>query len=140
MDLETLYNEIQSDEGCVLHAYKDHLGYLTLGVGRLVDERRGGGITEEEAVYLLKNDVKKITKQLDKYLPWWVDLSSARQRALVNMAFQLGINGLRGFRKMLIALEAGDYPEAVKEALDSKWANSDTPNRARRVTKMLLEG
>ena len=53
-------NQIKKDEGIVLHVYDDSLGYSTIGYGRLVDRRKGGGISEDEALYLLKNDVNAI--------------------------------------------------------------------------------
>ena len=43
--IENLTDQLRRDEGCVLHAYPDHLGFLTLGIGRLIDRRKGGGIT-----------------------------------------------------------------------------------------------
>jgi len=49
MDTRVIREQIKRHEGKVLHAYPDHLGYWTIGYGRLIDERRGGGITEAEA-------------------------------------------------------------------------------------------
>ena len=134
-----LTQELKRDEGFISHVYQDHLGYHTIGIGRLVDKRRGGGITEEEATYLLENDIDKVVNQLDYKLPWWRGLSDARQRALANMCFQMGINGLLKFKRMLRALEHGDYELARKEALDSVWAQQ-TPNRAARVVNLISEG
>ena len=63
MNLETVTAIIKKHEGCVLHCYEDHLGYMTIGVGRLIDKKKGGGITEDEAEYLLKNDIKRVVIQ-----------------------------------------------------------------------------
>lgn len=140
MDKEKLIKDLISDEGIRLNAYKDHLGYLTIGIGRLIDSRKAGGITEAEALYLLSNDVDRVLSDLQRNLPWFVSLSSARKIALANMAFQLGVAGLLRFKKMLAALEVGDYQEAYSQGLDSKWAKQDTPKRAHRITKMILDG
>ena len=35
-----LSKQLERDEGRVRHAYQDHLGYWTIGVGRLIDARR----------------------------------------------------------------------------------------------------
>lgn len=140
MDMSALKAEIERDEGFVSEAYTDSLGYLTIGIGRLVDKRRGGGISKDEAYILLENDIKRIVIAFDIHFPWWVNLSDARQRALINMAFQLGVSGLQKFKKMLAALEEGKYQEACREGLDSKWAKSDSPERANRITKMILDG
>ena len=63
---ENLIRSLRGEEGEVLTEYKDHLGYSTIGVGRLIDKRKGGGITKEESAYLLNNDIDKIIEQLDK--------------------------------------------------------------------------
>ena len=52
------------------------------------------------------------------------------------MAYQLGVNGVGNFSKMLNALESGDRETAAIEALDSKWA-TQTPERAERVANMI---
>lgn len=136
MDTIALKDDLIRDEGVVLHAYEDSLGYLTIGIGRLIDKRRGGGISLEEARYLLGNDIARITAELDRHIPWWNGLPEPKQRALANMAFQLGISGLLGFRKMLAALKAGEWEKASREALDSSWS-LQTPERAERIAAVL---
>lgn len=134
-----LLDELVRDEGLVLHAYNDSLGYITIGVGRLIDQRMGGGITREEAYYLLKNDVAKVQKQLDQKLPWWRKLDDVRQRVLINMAFNLGINGLLGFKLTLRAVEEGQYELAAKYMLHSRWA-IQVGDRATRLAAMMRTG
>lgn len=131
--------QLRIDEGEVLHAYKDHLGYLTIGVGRLIDKRKGGGITEDESAYLLRNDIMTRMVALDKRLPWIKKLDDARQGVLLNMAFQLGVAGLLNFRNTLAKIEAGDYDGAAANMLKSKWA-SQTPNRAKRMAEQMRTG
>ena len=139
-----IYQQLNRDEGEVKKKgkhvfYRDHLGYATLGIGRLIDERRGGGLSDDEVNYLLKNDVDRVRSELSRKLSWWDRLDSVRQSSLINMAFQLGINGLLNFKNTLSLIEQGRYMEAAKEALNSAWANQ-TPNRARRVAKQLETG
>lgn len=139
MNMSKLQADLVRDEDEVLHAYADHRGYLTLGVGRLIDKRRGGGITHDEALYLLGNDITRVTDELSRRIRCWPELNGVRQRALANMAFQLGVNGLLRFRRMWRAIEAGLWAAAYDEALDSNWARQ-TPARARRVAQMILTG
>ena len=80
------------EEDFVPHGYLDHLGYLTIGIGRLIDKRKGGGISEEEAIYLLANDINKIAAKLDIALPWWKGLDEVRRVVLMSMAFQMGVD------------------------------------------------
>lgn len=136
---ENLIKQLRSEEGEVLHAYTDTEGWLTLGVGRLIDKRKGGGITMEESAYLLQNDVNKVNAQLDSRLPWWRKLDEARQAVLQGMAFQMGINGLLGFKNTLAMVERGDYEGAAKGVLNSKWA-TQTPARAKRMSEQMRTG
>lgn len=117
-----LIRDLRRDEAYVRHAYQDSEGYLTIGIGRLIDERKGGGITEAEAEYLLANDIAGAEADLDRNVPWWREMSPERQRALLNMCFNMGWPTLARFRKTLAALESGDYEAAAEEAMDSKWA------------------
>ncbi len=134
-----LIEQLRRDEGCVLHAYPDHLGFLTIGVGRLIDQRRGGGISAAEADYLLNNDVQRVDQALRSSLPWFAALDEVRQAALINMGFQLGVSGLLEFKRMLASVRDGRYFDAEQNALDSKWAKQ-TPLRARRVARQIATG
>lgn len=131
-----LIKQLREEEGEVLHAYDDHLGYSTIGVGRLIDKRKGGGITPEESAYLLDNDINKFSRQLDKTLPWWRSLSEPRRAVLVGMAFQMGIDGLLGFKNTLAMVKSGNYTEAAANMLASKWAQQ-TPGRAKRMSEQM---
>ena len=136
---ENVVRSLRGEEGEVLHEYKDHLGYSTIGIGRLIDKRKGGGITSEEAVYLLGNDVDKVIDQLNKRLPWWTKLDDARKGVLINMAFQMGIDGLLGFKNTLRMIEQGRYTDAANGMMQSLWARQ-TPARAKRMSEQMRTG
>lgn len=135
MILSKLRADLIRDEGEVLHAYEDHLGYMTIGYGRLIDKRRGGGISKQEALMMLDNDIIRVIDEL-KEKTGFGEHPEAVQHALVNMGFQLGVNGLLGFKKMWAHLANHDYAAAADEALDSRWAQQ-TPERAERVTDLI---
>lgn len=139
-DAQRLVDQLRRDEGERLAVYQDQLGYWTIGVGRLVDARRGGGITAEESAYLLANDISKRRQALAQRYSWFAALDPARQAALVNMAFQLGLEGLDRFPRMLAAVRDQRYAEAESHGLDSVWARQQTPGRARRVMRQLATG
>lgn len=123
----------------MLHAYEDHLGYLTIGVGRLIDKRKGGGISQDESNYLLQNDISTRAAALRTKLPWFDKLDGARKAVLLNMSFQMGIAGLMKFKNTLAKVEAGDYEGAADNMLKSKWARQ-TPNRANRMAEQMRAG
>jgi lysozyme len=137
--VDQLIVQLRRDEGEVLHAYKDSLGYWTIGVGRLIDPARGGGISKVESAILLMNDIESKTRELQTKLPWSGALSPARQGVLLNMAFQLGVNGLLGFRNTLLMVEQGEYEKAAAAMLQSNWAQQ-TPERAHRLSEQMRTG
>ena len=60
---------------------------------------------------------------------------------MIDMAFNMGEPRLRGFKKMIAALHAGDFDRAALEALDSKWAREDVaPERSGEIAAMLRTG
>ena len=137
--IANLTDQLRRDEGEVLHAYSDHLGFLTLGVGRLIDRRKGGGITQDESAYLLSNDIRSKTGEVIMALPWSAHIDPVRFGVLQNMAFQMGINGLLGFKNTLKFIEAGEYERAGVNMRASKW-HSQTPARCERLIKQLITG
>lgn len=134
-----IIEQLKRDEGCKLSVYNDHLGFATIGIGRMIDSRKGGGISQEEADYLLANDVKRVRSELGKALPWFEALDEVRQGALMNMAFQLGTAGLLKFKNSLSLIERGKYSQAHDELLNSTWAKQ-TPARAGRIADQIFTG
>ena len=109
-------------EGEVLHAYQDHLGYWTIGVGHLIDKRRGGGISQRVSRIMLTNDVEKATAQCRQAFDWIDLLDPVRQDVIIQLCFNMGLAGLKTFKDFLAACEKQDWTMAVNELLDSKWA------------------
>jgi len=134
--IEELIEDLHREEGWVPHAYQDHLGYWTIGPGILIDERKGGHIPRFIADQWMMHIITQKIAELDRRIPWFITQPDDVRRALANMAYQMGVDGVLKFKKMLLALESGDRKFAAIEALDSKWA-SQTPERASRVTKLL---
>ena len=134
-----LSEQLNRDEGRKRFAYQDHLGFWTIGAGILIDERKGGGLDDEEIDYLLARRIEKARAALAKRLPWFDKLDRVRQDGLVNMAYQLGVDGVLGFPKMLGALRDQRWHEAEHQALDSLWAKQ-TPERARRIARQFATG
>ena len=134
-----LKEQLKRDEGSVRYADEDTLGFLTIGVGRLIDDRRGGGLSPSEIDYLLTNDIAEKSAQVLEALPWAKDLTEPRLAVLINMAFQMGLRGLLGFPGMLGAVRTGDYKAAAEHMLDSKW-EQQTPTRAHRLADQMESG
>ena len=107
------------NEGLRLKPYHCQGGKLSIGYGRNLEAR---GISIKEAEYLFKNDFKMVTKQVANRIEFYKNLSYKRKMVLIDMAFNMGIEGLLGFKKMLAALKRRDFLEAGKELMRSKYA------------------
>lgn len=134
-----IYKQLIRDEGNVPYAYQDSLGYWTIGIGFLIDKRKGGRLPKEVSDFWLNYEVDKVRGELSKRLPLYNKLDNVRKDCLVNMAFNLGVNGLLNFKKTLKLVEQGDYSSAATEMLDSRWANQ-VGDRAKRLSEQMRSG
>ena len=136
--MSKLIEQLKRHEGVRTHAYKCSADYITVGVGRNIDEDGGLGLSDDEINYLLANDIKRCKQELVA-LSWFVDLDEVRQDALINLCFNLGLTRLLGFRNAMAAMAEGDYEKAADEFLDSRWA-TQVGQRAIEVTNMIRSG
>jgi lysozyme len=131
-----LREQLMLNEGYRPKPYRCSAGKLTIGHGRNLEDV---GIDSDEARYLLDKDITRCIADLSTF-PWFEGLDAGRTRALLDMRFQLGPSGFRGFKKMIAALERNDFATAAREAADSKWASSDSPRRAAKNIVLLRDG
>ena len=127
----SLIEEIKQEEGFSGTVYKCTEGFDTVGYGSRMP------ITKEEAELLLEHRLKAMKDQLTSYL-YDLDIKPEAWDILFNMAYQLGVNGVLKFKKMIEALRVKNYKEASKQGLDSLWAKQ-TPQRANRLMKRMSE-
>jgi len=121
---------IAKEEGFRSKPYQCSEGVWTIGHGITQ-------MTEEESLAVIQIKLEKIADKLRAKYSWYHQLSATRQAVVQSMAYQLGMNGLSKFKNMLSALENGDWKEAAKQSLDSKYARQ-TPNRANRQADLLI--
>ena len=134
-----IIQQLKNEEGVIPHAYQDSLGFWTIGVGRLIDQRKGGQLYPDEIDYLLANDVQRATAGIRDALPWFQVLDEPRQAVLIGMAFQMGLKGLLAFSTTLSYVRVGRYADAAVAMLESVWAKQ-TPERAKRLSKQMETG
>jgi len=135
-DMASLENQLITHEGLELKPYQCTADKLTIGVGRNIEDR---GITEDEARYLLKNDIKIVEDELLSKKPMVAELDAVRQRVLVDMGFNLGIPTLLKFQNMWLAIEQEDFIQASVEMMDSRWARQ-VGQRAHRLSEAMRIG
>lgn len=80
---------IKSFEGCRLEAYKCPAGVWTIGYGHTAGVKQGMKITLEEADKMLREDVEKFEKKVDKYNNTY-NFNENQFSALVSFAFNVG--------------------------------------------------
>jgi lysozyme len=133
-DDHALLHTTRIHEGFRSRLYHDSHGNLTIGYGCNISS----GISIDEAEALMREHYKSVINGL-LFQEWFNDLSANRQRAMAEMAYQLGWAKVKRFRKMLAALALKDYEQAADEMLDSLWAQQ-TPVRAKHCAKLMRAG
>lgn len=133
---EKLKKLIKLHEGYRQFAYQDTVGKLTVGIGRNLEDK---GVTETEALMMLDNDIAYFIDRLQIQLPFFNGLDEVRRAVLINMCFNLGINGLLCFVKTLKLIDERKYNLAADEMLNSKWA-TQVGDRAIELSDMMKTG
>ena len=165
--IEKVAAKIEAEEGRRHSVYLCTAGKQTVGVGfnlddfqipdivldfwrvdnedRMLKLRRSAEIdyrfiSDEVIDFWLKYIINKLVNKLVEH-EWFNKLDENRRVVLVDMSFQLGLNGMLRFVKMINALRAEHWHEAAAELLDSLYASEDqTPERAQRNAEILRSG
>lgn len=132
----SLIDRLIDHEGLKLKPYTCSAGKLTIGVGRNIEDR---GISEEEAMMMLQNDIIACRKECYSNFIWYGEMDELRQEVILEMCFNLGITRLKSFKKMLKACELKNYTLASQEMLTSLWARQ-VGNRAKTLAKIMEKG
>ena len=159
----SLEDQLILHEGLRLETYKCPAGFWTVGVGRnlegkpltggeqeyilgrsgltpeqVIDILKERGVTKDEALFLLANDIDDAIADLQNF-DWFEELDPVRKKVVIDMRYNLGPTRFRGFRKMIAALARGDYKAAAAEMVDSKWYH-EVGNRSKRLVRMMETG
>lgn len=127
-DLTDFEKTLMIHEGSRMFMYIDNVGYATIGVGRNIDSRCGKGLSHDEQVYLMRNDIEDARSKLSPY-DWFQQLDSVRQEVLMEMIFNMGLGHFKSFVKFIQAIKNKDYNEAAIEMCNSAWAKQIGPLR-----------
>lgn len=125
---------IKRHEGLRLLPYTDTTGHMTIGYGCNLE----AGITEAQAAALLQLKVIDIIDELGRYA-WFTGCNLARQAVLLDMAYNLGVQGLLQFHIMLECVSRGDFAGAASQMAHSEWARQ-VGVRAVENAKIMAEG
>jgi lysozyme len=143
MDRARLESQLVQAEGCKSMAYKDTEGYWTAGVGHLLDQRRDWtGVTfdTQQISEWLDADITQAEYDARQLLEWPFLDTDARQNAVIELVFNLGVLKWMHFAKCRRAITKKDWQTAHDQLLDSVWARQVGPGRSTRLANMLLKG
>jgi len=131
--------------------YVDSNGYPTIGYGHKCSDTKlnrnanatpyctkyTNGCNKAKMEKLLSDDIDSktsciLSKNYSNLTAAYNKASIYRKAIITSMAFQLGCSGLNNFTKTINYMKNGNWNAAATEMLDSKWARTDSPDRAKR--------
>ena len=136
-DLNNLKEMIAKHEGYEPRVYKCSNGFDTIGYGFAIKDLF---MDEEIAGLILDKKIRGLLARIegdDDWDSWFFDKPEPVQDVLVNMIFQIGFSGVKKFKKTIQYIKDDKLLLASEEMLDSKWARSDSPNRAKELSDIL---
>jgi len=143
MNIQQLRTELEYDEGCVYEIYKDHLGYLTFGIGHLITPKdvefemnEGTAVSIERVTEVFESDIQNVLSDCKSVFADLNDLPEEAQLIIANMMFNLGLTRFCKFKNMIKAINDKKWEKAASEMKDSLWYAQVT-NRAERLIKRM---
>ena len=116
-DVHTFIAErIKLFEGFSPVRYRCSSGIMLQVYGKYV-KHSPSRISRQTADRWLRQDIRTCVKQLDEQLPWWRELSTVRQAALIDLTYNMGIYKVLKFKKFLTHMRQGRYELASKELM-----------------------
>jgi len=137
--MDELTAKIINHEGKSKSVYQDSLGYWTIGIGRLCDKRFNAGLSDDEMLYLLNNDISASKSELDPF-KWFSNLDDVRKGVMIELNFNIGLAHLLEFKTMISHLNNEDYLNASLAMLNSLWAKQVGVNRSTDMANRLRTG
>tara|TARA_R100000234_G_C4943808_1_gene154130 strand:- start:238 stop:657 length:420 start_codon:yes stop_codon:yes gene_type:complete len=133
--MSKLIVNIKKNEGYISTVYKDSLGIDTIGYGFAIKDLN---LEEDICDLILERKVAKLVFEVEKRFPWYCDMPIIIKDVVIEMCYQMGVNGFSKFKKTIKHLSNRDFAEASVEMLDSKWA-IQTPGRAKQLSERVRE-
>ena len=129
-----LIERIKQNEGYSETVYKCTAGYDTIGYGFDIKDFK---LSEEISTTILTELIENKLNHLEKRLDWFRDMPPEVQGIICEMVFQIGFSGFCKFKRAIAHFKEKEFKHASEEMLDSKWAKKDSPQRAKRLAKVV---
>jgi lysozyme len=146
-------NMFKENEGYKTKVYKDTKGNRTIGIGFNLEDagnRRflkkvgldlnellgGRELTDSEVTKLYNHSLTQAFSDAQQFDPQFAKRPEPVKKAIVDMAFNLGLTKLNQFKDMKAALGQNDYRAAADEMVDSNWYKQ-VKTRGPRTVKLM---
>ena len=126
----SLLGDIKKNEGYISTVYKDSLGIDTIGYGFAIKDLN---LEEDVCDLILERKVNKLRLDVKKKFDWYCNMPTPIKDIVIEMCYQMGVNGFSKFKITIKLLSQEKFYEASFEMLDSKWA-VQTPGRAKQLS------
>ena len=141
MDLiDRMVNRLSLAEGARLKPYDDKTGKeiehnVTIGIGTNLSN----GISQKTARILLFGGLDTAVSDAQAVFGYrgYGLLPEPVKEAFLDMLYQMGRGRFMGFKKMIVAAKANDWPGVKREMLDSDWARGIHKNRAEKIAELI---
>ena len=131
----SLIDSIKEHEGYVGIVYKDSLGIDTIGYGFAIKDLE---LDKDICDIILEHKLHNLEDSVNFKFSWFMYMPQEIKNVVLEMCYQLGVNGFSKFKKTISFLQDRQFEEASVEMLDSLWAKQ-TPNRAKELSDRVKE-
>lgn len=134
---------LSSEEGVKGQPYDDKtgktvhapVGNLTIGIGHNLEARP---LSPDSIRVIFNEDLVNVMQDASDILLFFSELSENRQLAIINMIFNMGAVGFRGWQPTIALMKIGSWEEVYNHIVSSLWAK-ELPARSNRVALMFKD-
>ena len=137
--MDELTKTIIAHEGSNKFSYKDSRGFNTIGVGRCIDSRCSNGLSVDEISYLLANDLVRCKAELAGK-SFYLNQDDVRKEVLVELVFNIGLEGLETFTTFLSMMSNHGYKDAANDLKSTKWSSEVHADRVNNICYRIVNG
>ena len=125
----------KKNEGHRSKVYLDSEGIQTIGWGFTIRDLE---LSKAVSDIIIDEKIEKIVYVLstDERFKFLNSCPSMVSSVVIEMCYQLGVDGFLKFKRTIRALSVGNYKEAALEMVNSKWY-SQTPERAKQLSDII---
>ena len=134
MMVDNIIKSIKIHEGFSPHVYIDSMGVETVGYGFTIKDFE---LSEGIASTILRIVVLNLIIKANEEFKWFYHMPQKVKEVVVEMCYQLGINGFAEFEKTIEYLQNHQWVMASDEMLNSVWAKEQTPSRAKHLSDIV---